>query len=186
MPIPFLRFHCHHCGKELDLVVINGEPMKVTQLRLYRRYGWTGDLEENHWYCKECRPANWDIDVMRHPRYYNYRDQWDGTDLTHEFEDEPYDHYADRELQDRLMCRICDHSKWGNEDDGSSWLMCMADDVGRPYGHNLYDGHFYGSAIRGRICPYFSCGKFWKGRDPEQDKKDGKFHVPYCECYDGD
>ena len=75
MPIPFLRFHCHHCGKELDLVVINGEPMKVTQLRLYRRYGWTGDLEENHWYCKECRPANWDIDVMRHPRYYNYRDQ---------------------------------------------------------------------------------------------------------------
>lgn len=175
------KITCDCCGKLIE-IPNNAYPRL---LYMYVRHGWTFYMD--HWFCDECRPAAVSIDVIRHPHYSNYHDQWDNLPpekcKSHFFTDEPYDHYAD-EIQHNL-CRWCDYMNVGGEDDGSSWMMCCVENPDDHWGHNLYSGHFYGSAIRGRICPYFRSGD-WEGRDPIEDKKNGTFHVPYNELYDGD
>ena len=139
------------------------------------------------WFCEECRPEKIKIDHCRHPHYSDYNDYWAHRKpedcKSHYFENEHYDPYAD--LLQGDLCKCCRYMNRGYEDDGSSWMMCCVDDPKDHNGHNLYSGHFYGAAISGRICPYFT-NEHWQGRDPEKDKKNGCFHVPYNECYDGD
>lgn len=175
------RITCDHCGKQIEV----SRNIVLLLLHMYVKHGWT--FYNKSWFCDECRPTEIEIDVMSHPHYSDFRDCWDNRPQekckSHYFENEPYDHYADQLQHD--LCEICDYATRGYEDDGSSWLMCCVDSPCGSYGHNLYSGHFYGSAIRGRICPYFKYGE-WEGRDPKKDKENGCFHVPYDECYDGD
>lgn len=182
----FERLTCGCCEKVLEIPYDAEEPIFVHDLRLYKEHGWV--KYETVWYCPDHRPVKLQVDVARHPHYSDYRDYWDQRPKeeweSRFFEDEPYDPYADR-LQGGL-CKCCEYCKLGFEDDMSTWSMCTVDDPEENYGHNLYAGHFYGSAIRGRICPYFTCMGYWKGRDPAKDKENGTFHVPYDEHYDGD
>lgn len=179
------RVTCCRCKRRVDIPA-NTSPFL---LYMYVKHGWTCYMHE--WFCNECRPEKIAIDELHHPRYTNYRDYWDQRPIneweSHDFEDEPYDPYADVIQGD--LCKICDYMHMGSEDDGSTWMMCCVENPEEFYGHNLYSGHFYGAAIRGRICPYFATHIFnneWKGRDPIEDKKNGTFHVPYNELYDGD
>lgn len=146
-------------------------------------HGWTND--NGLWYCPKCKPEEFKIDPSKHPYYHCYRDYWSdkGEKSSHYFEKESYDPYASMIRHD--MCNCCRFMRLGYEEDGSSWRMCMVENPGDSYGHNLYAGHFYGDAIAGRLCPYFTCRKR-HGRDPLRDKADGTFHVPYNEEYDGD
>lgn len=82
------------------------------------------------------------------------------------------------------MCKACKWHQRNMEEDGSFWSTCTVDQEGG-YGHNLYDGHFYGGPIRGRFCPYFTTPDY-QGRDPVKDIEAGTFHVPYNHEYDGD
>lgn len=159
------------------------DPDVVFKLHAYKEHGWT--FYNGQWFCKDCRPDNIGIDKCRHPHYSNYHDLWDHDNKirSHFFPKEPYDYYADELIYQ--MCRCCDYSSIGSEDDGSTWIMCCVERPNDHWGHNLYQGHFFGSAIAGRICPYFTCGS-WIGRNPEEDRKNHRFHVPYNECYDGD
>lgn len=174
------KITCDCCGKAIEVPDVT-----PFLLYMYVLFGWT--LFDRRWYCKDCRPEQIKVDFERHPHYCDYHDQWDNLPedkrKSHSFEDEPYDRYAD--LLQYNLCRMCEYSNLGAEDDGSTWLMCCVEDPKDSWGHNLYSGHFYGAAIGGRICPYFRYGN-WKGRDPIEDKKNGTFHVPYNECYDGD
>ena len=179
------KITCDKCGKVIEIPMDYEIPFIVRLLRLYRLYGWIN--YDAQWFCPDCIPERMKVIADKHPQYSDYRDYWDNREKddckSMFFLDEPYDPYAAHIQSD--LCRICHYMRLGYEDDGSSWMMCCVDDPECSYGHNLYSGHFYGSAIRGRICPYFS-GEGWKGRDPEKDKKNGCFHVPYNECYDGD
>ena len=175
---------CSHCGKE-KVFSMEDVPTGLFLFRIYTEAGWTWDRWLPAWFCEECTPEKFKKDVMCHPRYYDYLDDWDPKPekRSHDFEHEVYDPYA-RSIQGK-MCECCEFMKLGYEDDGSNWMMCVVDDPENRYGHNLYSGHFYGPAIEGRLCPYFRCGTH-VGRDPKQDKENGTFHVPYQECYDGD
>lgn len=177
---------CSSCYKEKVIPgTLDGAPNGLILFELYRDGGWmfSGGL----WYCAECRPKELAIDPNRHPHYTDYMDSWGTRDpkeyRSHYFEKETYDPYAKLIKYD--MCDCCEYMKYGYEYDGSNWQMCRVDDPKDSYGHNLYSGHFYGAAIDGRLCPYFTC-RHHRGRDPEKDKKDGTFHVPYDERYDGD
>lgn len=182
----FERLTCGCCEKVLEIPYDAREPIPVHELRLYKAHGWVKD--EDVWYCPDHRPVKLQVDVLKHPHYSSWRDYWEQRPKEKWescfFENEPYDHYADR-LQNRL-CMYCRFYKLGFEDDNSSWSMCCVDDPKDSYGHNLSQGHFYGRPIGGRICPYFTCGVWWEGRDPAKDKENGTFHVPYNEHYDGD
>lgn len=178
---------CASCFKEesiRDDLVPEGTPDGLLLFHLYM-HGWT--YYNGLWYCRDCRPEQYKIDPSKHPHYTDYHDYWDNRKpeecKSHFFEKEPYDPYA-RAIQFD-MCDCCRYMNFGYEDDGSSWRMCTVDDPDDSYGHNLYSGHFYGDAINGRLCPYFTC-RCHKGRDPAIDKADGTFHVPYNEYYDGD
>ena len=177
---------CSVCGKE-KVIVMHRAPPGLLLFNVYTESGWTWDEDLDAWFCEDHMPTKFQKDVMRHPHYTDYRDYWDQRPekerRSHFFENEDYDPYA-RRIQGR-MCECCEYLKYGYEDDGTSWRMCVVKDPKYPYGHNLYSGHFYGSAIEGRLCPYFACGPH-KGRDPIKDMKDGTFHVPYDEKYDGD
>lgn len=177
---------CSKCAKEAVVPVPN-IPAGLLLFKFYTKGGWTWDESSGNWYCKKCMPDKFKKDPTRHPHYTDYRDYWDQRSKeecrSHYFEDEDYDPYA-RSIQGK-MCECCRYLKYGYEDDGTSWRMCTVDDPKDHYGHNLYSGHFYGAAISGRLCPYFGCLMYY-GRDPEKDKKNGIFHVPYDECYDGD
>ena len=175
------RITCSCCEKQIEVPSV----IYPILLHMYVEYGWTFYL--NEWYCPDCKPEAVKVDFAKHPYYSDYNDQWGCRPKeewkSHFFMDEPYDCYADV-LQPKL-CEMCDFMHLGTEDDGSHWMMCCVENPNDHWGHNLYSGHFYGSAIGGRICPYFRCVN-WKGRDPIEDKKNGTFHVPYNECYDGD
>lgn len=184
----FMKVTCKHCGKVLDFPINQQDPFEIIQLKAYR-FGWTYYLDE--WHCQDCRPRNLINDPNSHPIYHDYNDYWGNSKekKSHEFLDEQYDRYADV-LQDDL-CKLCDYCHINYEDDGSHWLTCIVEDVAKGrnnfgYGHNLYSGHFYGAAICGRFCPYFKCPLWKPARDPKEDQKNGTFHVPYDEKYDGD
>lgn len=176
-----IRITCTKCGRQIEIP----EDTSPLLLIIYAKHGWT--YYRDSWFCEDCRPDVIGIERGRHPHYSDYEDSWSNRSpencKSHYFKDEPYDHYANCLQPD--LCKICKYSNRGYEDDGSSWLMCCVDDPNDNYGHNLYSGHFYGAAISGRICPYFTCDG-WQGRDPKKDKENGCFHVPYNECYDGD
>lgn len=185
----FKKVTCKHCGKVLDFPIHQEDPRVIIQLKAYR-FGWTFYKEE--WHCQDCRPKELKFDPAMHPYYSNYEDSWGHPKekLSHHFTEEKYDRYADI-LQPKL-CELCDHCHINYEDyGGGRWLTCHVEDDAKHskhnLGHNLYSGHFYGAAISGRFCPYFSC-EYWiiPIRDPEEDVKNGTFHVPYNECYDGD
>lgn len=179
------KTQCTCCGKPFEFPIQEIDAWEVIKLRAYR-FGWT--FYERKWYCQDCRPEQIKIIKGKHPRYYDYHDQWAGTHNSHEFEDEDYDPYAD--TMQHELCELCDYMHFGREDDGSHWAMCCVEDPNDHWGHNLYSGHFYGRPISGRFCPYFRCNTWCiiglDCRDPVHDKERGKFHVPYNECYDGD
>ena len=189
MPVERInRLICNHCGAVLEM-----PDLSPFLLQVYVKYGWT--FFDSEWYCKDCRLDKVEIDYARHPQYIDFEDWWGHREPEDKkscfFTDEPYDHYADRIQHD--LCNCCRYMELGYEDYGSTWRMCMVDEIGneRNYGcrrgHNLYSGHFYGAAISGRICPYFTThDDSWVGRNPVEDKKNGTFHVPYNELYDGD
>lgn len=181
MIVRITRITCDKCGKQYETPYT----MPLLLLMAYARDGWT--LYKDSWYCPDCKPDNLQVDDTRHPHYYDYEDTWSKRSpencRSHYFVDEPYDPYA--ALIQGQLCKICEYMNLGYEDDGSTWMMCCVDDPEDSYGHNLYSGHFYGAAIAGRICPYFTCEEI-QGQDPKEDKKNGTFHVPYNECYDGD
>lgn len=183
------RITCCHCGAQIDV-----PDLTPFLLQVYVKYGWT--CYDRSWYCKDCRLEIISVNHSEHPHYSDDYDSWGHRKpedcKSHYFTDEPYDYYADH-LQHNL-CKICRYMRCEYEEDGSSWMTCIVDEIGKEYwkyggplGHNLYSGHSYGAAIGGRICPYFSThDNSWIGRDPVEDKKNGTFHVPYNEFYDGD
>lgn len=185
MPIWFVRLHCHKCGAENDVAGIPNDPQCVFDLKAYKRHGWVH--YQGNWFCPNCIPKNAQIIKGKHPRYYSWRDEWEGTHESYVFENEDYDPYLNS-LQFHL-CQCCNYCQLNFEDDGSTWSTCTVENAAKDrtdYGHNLYAGHFYGSAISGRLCPYFAYEKSWVGRDPRRDYKQGVFHVPFEENYDGD
>lgn len=176
---------CASCYKEKAIPKnLDDAPDGLILFELYIP-GWT--YYRGLWFCRDCRPDEFKIDPNRHPRYRDYMDSWGGRSpeecKSHDFKDEQYDPYA-VEIQGK-MCACCKYMKRGYEDDGSSWMMCTVENPKDSWGHNLYCGHFYGAAIDGRLCPYFTCRQH-HGRDPAIDKANGTFHVPYNELYDGD
>lgn len=178
-----LKCSCPNCGEELDLPIERDWPFVAIMIRAYIDHDWTFN---DHWYCPDHKPLKFTICENKHPHYSDYRDYWENRPpenrLSRDF-DEKYDPYADR-IQMQGMCSQCDFCQINFEDDGSTWRTCTVEGD-RYYGHNLWSGHFYGGPIMGRICPYFTCPGH-HGRDPEKDRINGIFHVPFNECYDGD
>lgn len=180
---------CEKCGKELETENPSDTRFGEYLYRIYKTHGWTCNRwnSAREWYCPDCKPRQFMIKTDRHPVFHDAMDSWmqrsPESRRSKIFEDEPFDRYASSIHCE--MCRCCKYMKLGYEGDGSAWQMCMVAGQSYGYGHNLYSGHFYGAAIDGRFCPYFTCGETI-GRDPEKDRKNGTFHVPYDECYDGD
>lgn len=180
---------CKCCGKKLEIDITDGFKKGEFLLYVYREHGWTCHInwdDKQEWYCEEHKPENFEIDPNKHPCFIDDMDYWEKRaekDKQSRELDEPFDKYA--EWIHTELCHCCQYRRVGVEDDWSTWEMCAVRDPSDHYGHNLYSGHFYGAAIRGRFCPYFTCGRI-VGRDPIEDKKNGTFQIPYDERYDGD
>lgn len=185
-----IRYTCEVCKESIEIRKYSDWP-QLNNYILYKQHHWfnwpIGFEEEEHCFCPDCLPEKFRIQEDTHPTFHDYRDYWENRPPEKRKSktlDEPYNPIA--ALMQYDLCTCCEYRTLGHEDDGSTWSMCTVDNPKEHYGHNLYQGHFYGEPILGRFCPYFTHKPIIIGRDPKEDKKSGKFQVPYQEYYDGD
>ena len=182
------RFKCKECGKILEFPD-DGKTPRIVFIIKAHMLGWTFDMHRvssmtDADYCPEHMPEKYRPIEDQHP----VATEWSGMGHIGEnivFASERYDPFMDQILYQ--MCESCEHRKLGYEDDGSSWEMCCAGEERYYFGHNLYEGHFYGGPARGRLCHYFKRGDFNpSGRDPLIEKEKDMFVRPYNKEYDFD
>ncbi len=168
MRVDTTTYVCDVCGREKKCRPTGVE--LIDDLKLHIESGWVALNDKV--YCTDCIPENLRPDPER--KVLRFVDDWPNT-ISKECP-ETYDPYYPR--VHRKLCRLCDNHRLNYEDDGSSWELCRD--------HNLYEGHFYGKAVDGRLCPYFTNELLPIGRDMDADIEAGTFEPPYNKLYDGD
>lgn len=168
-----IRYECD-CGMRLEISEIAGAADVVYRLLAHGK-GWF--VGEKATYCPEHIPQELRLQE-KHPISYSTCGQ--RIEFIHEKFDPFYNGIVNYEL-----CKCCKRMKLGVEGDGSTWMTCTAGGSRNdPWGHNLYEGHFYGSAVKGRLCPYWGCNAYDPSRDDGKDKENGCFQRPYDDLYD--
>ena len=180
-----IGYLCDVCGKK-DGIKDGGFPEYVNRLIMHIEKGWYID---GKCYCPDCIPPNLRLRENRKPiRTVFKSDLYAHVEIP--YEDERYDPYFESpNLGD--LCRVCRWHHWESEVDGTYFETCRSCEK-MLWGHNLYDGHFYGSAVKGRLCHYFtyvcSNGSEYcpSGRDAWDELERNESEPPYNQLYDYD
>lgn len=178
---------CDVCG-EKDGIQDRNYPESVNRLIMHIERGWY--IEPGMCYCPDCIPQNLRIRENRKPIRTVFKSDL-YAHVEERYEDERYDPYFQSpNLGD--ICRACKWHHWESEVDGTYFETCKSGDK-KHWGHNLYDGHFYGSAVKGRLCHYFTFATpdnrvvyNPSGRDPWDELDRGIYEPPYNQEYDYD